>query len=86
MDTQQTIDRWLATTMREIPCRVVREQGDRIFVDTRLDGAALLALERYLKHFTGRYTEILCEEVRDANVLRRMADLRGKRPPTAKEK
>ena len=80
MDTQQVIDRWLASTLRDAPCRVAREDRDRIFVDTRLDGAALLALERYLKDYTGRYTEILCEEVRDANVLRRMADLRGKRP------
>ncbi len=79
MDIQQTIDRWLAATLRETPCRVVKERGDQVFVDTRLDGPSLLALERYLKHFTGRYTEILCEEVRDANVLRRMSELRGKR-------
>ena len=80
MDYQRTIDRWLAHTMREHSCRVVRVQADRVFVDTAMDGAALLALERYLKQISGRYIEILCEEKRDANVLRRMADLRGKRP------
>jgi hypothetical protein len=75
---QKIIDDWLIEGLHA-PCRVVRESGDRVFIDTALDGHNLLKLERHLKRQTGRYIELLCEEKRDANVLRRMADLRGKR-------
>ena len=57
----------------------MRVEGDRIYVDTDASGPWLLALERYLKDLTGRYIEILCEEKLDANKIRRLADLRGKR-------
>lgn len=73
VDTQEVVNVWLF-------CKVVRQSGDRVFVDTTLDGHTLLNLEKHLKEVTGnRDLEVLCEEKKDRNALRRLAELRGTR-------
>lgn len=64
----------------ELACRITRVQANRVFIDTALSGATLLWLEQRLRDATGnREYELLCEERRDENTLRRLAELRGKR-------
>lgn len=73
VDTQEVVNVWLW-------CKVVRQGGNRVFVDTTLDGHTLLNLEKHLKAVTGnRDLEVLCEEKKDKNALRRLAELRGTR-------
>ena len=73
VDTQEVVNVWLF-------CKVVRQSGNRVFVDTSLDGHTLLNLEKHLKAVTGNVDlEVLCEEKKDKNALRRLAELRGSR-------